>query len=326
MAKKTWEQYKAECEAVAKEGITIVGFVAPWKGVTTKLHCHCVLHGDWFTSQITTFRRGVSCPACGEIQSRESRIASSDHVASFLATGKFHPATKFWPIDPLKGKKYWAYSCPTCSQDEYSKAGVCDGVFTAQQTNLKDGKLSCRCSAVPRYTKSQWEYRIKAACEKRGYTFIGWIGDQWGMAHKFSYSCPLHGIKEITPKKLNAGQGCPECANHTQQQCYIHLIGTGRADWDFIKIGIAVNSAKRIREQRGKAALKMESYRVWEFPDTVSCKAAEREILTTLPCGVLTREQMRDGFTETLPVAYLEQVIAIYQKHGGVTPKVSLKR
>lgn len=32
---KTWEEHKNEYEAVTKEGISILGFVEPWKGNVT---------------------------------------------------------------------------------------------------------------------------------------------------------------------------------------------------------------------------------------------------------------------------------------------------
>ena len=38
MVAKAWEEYKAECEAVAKPGVTILGWVGKWKGNLTLLH------------------------------------------------------------------------------------------------------------------------------------------------------------------------------------------------------------------------------------------------------------------------------------------------
>lgn len=57
--------YKAECEVVAKEGITILGFAEPWNGRKTKLICNCEKHGKWKTTSIRNFKEGRSCPQCG---------------------------------------------------------------------------------------------------------------------------------------------------------------------------------------------------------------------------------------------------------------------
>lgn len=61
---KSWEIYRAECEAVAAPGVTVIGFVEPWKGARTKLVCNCPDHGDWSSSNIDLFKRGRGCPSC----------------------------------------------------------------------------------------------------------------------------------------------------------------------------------------------------------------------------------------------------------------------
>lgn len=69
---KTWEEYKAECEVVAKPGITILGWVGEWRGSRTKLLCHCAVHGDWNTTVIYHFKNGKSCPQCAKVVFRQS--------------------------------------------------------------------------------------------------------------------------------------------------------------------------------------------------------------------------------------------------------------
>lgn len=64
MVAKAWEEYKAECEAVAKPGITILGWVGEWKGHVTKLRCVCAKHGEWQSTTIHNFKSGRSCPGC----------------------------------------------------------------------------------------------------------------------------------------------------------------------------------------------------------------------------------------------------------------------
>lgn len=73
MVAKTWEQYKVECEAVAKPGITVLGWVGEWKGNLTLLHCHCDQHGEWCSTNIGSFKVGHSCPKCSrDLQSQRS--------------------------------------------------------------------------------------------------------------------------------------------------------------------------------------------------------------------------------------------------------------
>lgn len=136
---KTWEEYKAECEAVAKPGITILGWVGEWKGNSTKLKCRCDKHGEWSTTPIYRFKKGVGCFKCAL-----ERITTPDEqcVESFMRTGSFKEGTTF-----VRNKQkrhygaypYWDYTCPVCSQDEYVKTGVCSGLFTSQTHKLKRG-------------------------------------------------------------------------------------------------------------------------------------------------------------------------------------------
>ncbi|UES35930.1 hypothetical protein sKKP3263_000166 [Serratia phage KKP_3264] len=62
---KSWEQYKEELTPLAKNrNIQILGYVGEWKGNKTKLKLSCPKHGEWNTTNISSFRKGRGCPAC----------------------------------------------------------------------------------------------------------------------------------------------------------------------------------------------------------------------------------------------------------------------
>lgn len=329
-----WEIYKAECELIAKEEITILGFVEPWQGARTKLICHCEKHGKWETTSISSFKRGYSCPKCknekasvrGKTQLTGNQYGlkeDSFHTKEFMKTGSFHPEAQFFRSEKLDSggrKSYWNYTCPVCSNDEYVKAGVCSGVFEGITGDLKSGKQPCRCSKWYRYTKEQWEYRLKKECKEKGYEFFGWNSEKFGNSAKFIYLCPLHGEQSIIPNSFLNGHGCPQCAGRNQQECYINIV-YDQITPIALKFGIANNSEVRLRQQNKKNLFRMKQVQVYHFNSVDKCKASEQACLRELECGILTARELKDGWTETTSIQNLDKIIEIYERFGGVRVK-----
>lgn len=319
---KTWEEYKLECEAVAKPGITILGWVGDWKGCYTKLHCHCDKHGEWFSTIIHSFKRGRGCPGCQtDALIKRNLKSDEEHIQQFMATGKFREGTFFKRCKERRAVQgdmaCWSYTCPICSTDQYVLAGLCNGVFSSQENNLKRGILPCRCSPIYRYTKAQWEYRYSQILEERGYIFRGWVGTAWGRKARLKYECPVHGNQVTTGNTLLQGCGCPLCAGYNQQQCYINLVSDQNIPLA-CKIGIAKDSEARLKSQNQRNLFQMQQLAVYEFPTVEDCKAAERACLSELRCGVISQRELQDGYTETVTLTDYDKVVSIYERFGGV--------
>lgn len=319
---KTWEEYKTECEAVAKPGITILGWVGEWKGSYTRLKCDCNQHGPWQTTTIRNFKTGASCPMCWQNRRYKNNLMSDDkHVAEIEATGKFKEGTVFKRNTERKNtcgaRVYWNYICPICSNDEYVKAGLCSGVFTALLSSLKRGVLSCRCSSIPQYTKRQWEYRLTKMCKERGYLFSGWVGTEFGYRGKFSYDCPIHGEQKMLVKQILSGQGCAACAGQNQQQCYINVVCDQKVPLA-LKLGIAKDANIRLQWLNRCNLFQMVQVVVYYFPSVEDCKNAERTCLSELRCGVLSERELKDGWTETVALTDYDKVVSIYERFGGI--------
>lgn len=317
---KSWEEYQKECQAVAKEGIKITAFVAPWKGAHTKLVCSCEKHGEWKTATISNFKGGRGCPICGF--RRGSRVENDICITEFISTGAFKKGTTFTRSDRLTArgwKGYWYVTCPVCSNDKYVQEGLCSGLFESIGDSLKSGTLPCRCSTAPRYTKSQWEHRLDEECKTRGYKFIGWESKKVGGKAQFTYSCNLHGLQVASSHHfLSDGSGCPRCGNQSQQEGYIHKL-TDEVDWSCLKFGIARESKIRIRQQsRSTELFSIKTLAVYKFPTVSACRDAEKECKRTMVCKILTKSQLADGYTETTPIQNLDKIIEIYERFGGV--------
>lgn len=133
----------------------------------------------------------------------------------------------------------------------------------------------------------------------------------WGM-----YCPDCHTTVETTANSLVKGcRGC-ECGKHRQRQAYINLI----KDEDLvlgIKFGIANDAAKRVKDHNKKSVFEIENLLVYEFETREFCREAEKHCLNTLECGIFSKEEFRDGWTETTHLFNLNAVCDIYKQYGG---------
>lgn len=210
---------KRECD---KRDYTFLGFSGEWLGVKTMLEIQCNKDGFiWNSTNIDSFMRKESgCLQCSKIE----KIVTStkpdvDMISNFMATGKFAQGTEFWrsPVRrDSKGKPaYWMYKCPICSEDEFTKSGLCTGIFEGFSGTLQRGQLPCRCSKTFPWTKDQQEYRIKnlMLSEDSGLSFVEWSDEYVNVNSEFIAHCAEHGNFPTSPSRfLNNGTRCPSCA------------------------------------------------------------------------------------------------------------------
>lgn len=150
------EQFATLSTRKAKErGYTFLGFVGEWKMAYTKVKMLCEKHGEWGSGNINNLlNTGRGCPNCMAERIGEANAKPDDvMIASFFASGAFHPNTKFWRSDRKTSqgvKTYWFMSCPECGEQGEAACG-----------NLQQGQLPCACS----------KHRQKEA-------YINWVLDE----------------------------------------------------------------------------------------------------------------------------------------------------
>ena len=133
--------------------------------------------------------------------------------------------------------------------------------------------------------------------------------------HLYCPDCGEQGEAHIG--SLQRGNKPCACDRNRQREAYLNIIRDQGAIL-CVKFGIANNTPNRVEKQKRTCVYDLENFGVWEFETRKACLAAERECKQTLECGVLTKEDMPDGYTETTWAYNLEKIIAIYEKHGGV--------
>lgn len=135
------EQYSVLCKRKASElGYTFLGFAGEWKGQNTKIKMSCEKHGEWSSGAIRLLiSLGRGCPGCRiEAVTLAKTKPDEEMIASFFASGAFHPDTKFWRSDRKDSrgyKPYWSMSCPECGETGESWSG-----------HLQKGHRPCACS------------------------------------------------------------------------------------------------------------------------------------------------------------------------------------
>lgn len=328
----TEEQYKIRINRKCKEygDLEFLGFSDEFKGNRTKLKLQCSKHEEPYVYEKTTIANLFSgqrgCHLCKIDTTKLTNIKPDQGmIDSFFASGVFKEGTKFYRSERKDSKgvlSYWNYTCPLCYNDEYAKEGLCSGVFESGGDCLQKGILACRCGNYY-WNKEQREYQINKRIREESipYVFLGWINDYKNKNSKFKYKCKEHGEQKVSVDKfLNSQQGCPQCAGNNQQECYINGV-YDKETLIALKFGIANNSKQRIKAQNKKSIFGVRQLKVFSFPSVVACKAAEAACKQELVCGILSKQEMPDGFSETTSPLNMDKVIDIYKRFGGMENK-----
>lgn len=130
--------------------------------------------------------------------------------------------------------------------------------------------------------------------------------------------CPdCGGIGESTGSDFKLGKRSCLCSKHIQTQSYLCIVKQGDTPLA-LKFGVTRSFDNRKRSLDLSSSLKLETVGIWQFNSVAECKAAELICVRTLVCGVLTRADMKNGFTETTSLHNLETIIKIFEENGGI--------
>lgn len=110
--------------------------------------------------------------------------------------------------------------------------------------------------------------------------------------------------------------GC-ECGPSNRKYSYINLLKDGEVPIA-VKFGITAFPSIRVNQQNRKSVYDVESLGVWEFESYQLCKKAENSCSKDVITGVISKEEMRDGYTETTFTSNISKLISIFEEFGGV--------
>lgn len=321
-----WENWQYEllvrrkCE---QKNYTFLGFEEVQKvDKYTKVKVCCNIHNHiWSSTGVKEFLNDVGCPECGKTLVKNAvRLTDEESITLFRKAGHKEDVI-FKRLLNSKGEPTcdWEIYCPTCASDIYSQAGVADGYFYSNTSYMRD-RVICRCAKTKMLNEELLIVKVKHTMELQGNNHVikRIDGKFNGVNSILIRECPLHG--EYSTKILNilsAWQACPMCHNQVQKQAYIHNILDGD-NLIALKFGITNNHKKRIEDQNRDSIYSVELYGLWEFPDIQSCKDVEKEIKRKIETSYLSKEQVKDGYTETCHPSNLQIIIDTYESFGGI--------
>lgn len=270
-------QYKVRVQRECRvRGYIFHGWVEKFKGCKTKLDLENLKTGNrWGSTNIDRLMRGKGDPEEGKLKRKESKTLDDNvhskafHKAGFAEDYVFTRSTE--RVGSRGWDVYWDYTCPTCSTDEYVKAGVCSGVFTSFISSLKKGIKSCRCGKSYRWTQKQREYQINKVCHEEGLTFISWCDEKVGYKSnksKFNWKCSQgHDCKTSVVNFLSHSARCMTCRkdkqkeqgvgygyypHRTQEEDSLYILNF---DNQYIKIGRSFQVDTRIKQLKKESGI-----------------------------------------------------------------------
>lgn len=142
--------------------------------------------------------------------------------------------------------------------------------------------------------------------------------DKYGHKKYWLIECPeCNTSGEAHMVGLYKGSRPCACTNSRPQETYINFLKDGE-DIVAIKFGVANLSHERLKTQHSRSVYQIENYGVWSYPTIMDCKSAERTCMRSMETGVVSKEEMKDGYTETTFHSNIDLVISIFEWYGGV--------
>lgn len=334
--KWTTAQYKVKVtRAAAEKNLIVHGFSTDVIQSDTKIRLECNVCGHkWSTCNVSHFTGTESngCPSCKKKAVSLAQTKTDEEMtAGFMASGKFLEGTKFWRSDKLSStgyKPYWNYSCPSCSNDEYVKAGVCSGVFTASSNHLRQGKQTCRCGGRAYWSKQQREYQINKKLERfPKHTFVGWATEYTNNTSKITLHCEEHGNWDTTISNFLGieSRSCPDCAKsgyNRQRDGYVYIVLAESMYSSFTGYGITNNPVTRLTKHSynfkaaGFTPVLQQVYKMGGH----AAPAVEKAIKLKFPVN----SQAIEGFITEATHAYLyEDVVSFVKEQLALTQETA---
>lgn len=130
--------------------------------------------------------------------------------------------------------------------------------------------------------------------------------------------CPDCGsLGESLSSDLQAGKRPCTCSIKSPKYSYLLLLSDGDVKLA-LKLGITSNYTRRLKDLSNRSKYSVYIIGIWEYITPSECRKAELECLRNLDCGILTKEVLSNGYTETTSINNLDEIVRIYEENGGI--------
>ncbi|UYD59478.1 putative endonuclease [Aeromonas phage avDM6] len=202
----------------------------------------------------------------------------------------------------------FSYNCP-----EHGKQ-------TTTYHNFSNGRRCLECSKeIKRITNA--EDIMISSCRSQGLNFVGFESDYKNIKSKVIYNCPYHGNHSTEFRILKSGHGCPSCQCNgfdVNKPAFLYLVRwktkSGKA---WLKYGITNNQVElRIKRQLQTHESETGEFLQYEILHIKKglgshIKSIESSIKHSFPHSGISKSEMWDGYTETLPIESYHDVIKL---------------
>lgn len=273
-----------------------------YKNVYTRIDLKCHCGNVWNTTCQVFLSVGSGCPKCANCQRLTQDEATELVAKACKELGNY----KFDKFDYVGNKNTKVtITCP--KKHTWTKPF---NQITSTKKNA--GCVICAGQVV---TQNEAEEKVQKVCNSTGYTVEKFVYKNTRTRLDVTCTCGYR-WKVTYSNYVYHGRGCPGCSGRNQTYAYINVV----TDADLpiaLKYGIEKNVGSRHQQQSLKSVFDVQPYLVFKFQSAESCKEAERKCKRTFGKGILTRLEMRDGYTETTGTQNLEKIIEIYKSFGG---------
>ncbi|HHL7941576.1 TPA: GIY-YIG nuclease family protein [Escherichia coli] len=159
--------------------------------------------------------------------------------------------------------------------------------------------------------------RIIERNKETGFILLGIVGDMHGTDFTIKQRCPIHNHNfSVTWTSFKGGtKGCKYCNTSAFRTDIPVNFYIQSLDDRYIKFGVTNRKVeRRMIEQQRESVFTHRLIKSFRFSKGEHASKLEKLIKTKYECGVVSRDDMRDGYTETLPFEALPEIITITNK------------
>lgn len=306
------ETVKSIC---VEKGYIYNGFVMPWDGSKTKISLTCPEHGTWNTTSIIKLKSGRSCPGCGrENNLKAIRVPESVLVDNVNAKCEIFGYTFLGFVDKPSARANLRLKCnkhnhvwENTNYNNFMKPRSIGGCPLCER-EFNINRFSLDLTTVMQ--------RINDVCATKGYEFVDFVDGWHGNESWLRVKCLEH--NEIGEVRYNdfigkeTSEPCCKCRKYGFMSGKAGRFYIQTLDDKYVKFGITNKETRqRIAQQQRKSKFNHKLVYEAEFPDGSKALELENLVKKTFNTKVVPRDEMMDGWTETLRVEDLPILLKV---------------
>lgn len=284
---------------------TLLSFGKNLGASVTVLCCDC---GETASRPATKIKQHIIFCSCNKVIT--SRLTKEDAISNLKAIAAKHNLTWHSDLDTYVNKQSkFQLECTACGHRTIKEATV-----------LMRKGWKCACNANVTTEKTFIEKCSKIHNNRYDYSKVVFNT----ILEKYTITCKVHGdFQQQGSAHLYLQQGCPKCANRiirgdSAGSLYILLL-SHESFGKVLKFGITYKSVEsraheqKLRTNSSGASSSPVDYKLLyskDFPVGVSVYDIEQHIRSTYICGIVPKEVLPHGYTETTSVDNYEDIVS----------------